>query len=160
MAEEFNDLTFGDETRRNGDYVAFSVDETASAGVSEGDAVALGEDGYLVAAGSDGAETETVGVLYTFQYYEEANGGPTRDYDRDATVKVGGTVKAEVDSNVSAGDMLEADDGTFVAIDSPSGDENYQAYSDAEEQVGGPRNESQHSEPERDGDHFAEVRLR
>lgn len=160
MAEEFNDLTFGDETRRNGDYVAFPVDETASAGLSEGDAVALGGDGYLVAAGGADAATETVGVLYTFQYFGDSTFGQEIDYDRDATVKVGGTVKAEVDQGVSAGDMLEANDGTFEAIDSPSGDENYQAYSDAEQQVGGPRNESQHVDPEREDDYFAEVRLR
>jgi len=162
MAEEFNDLTFGDETRRNGDYVAFPVDETASAGLSEGDAVALDEDGYLVAAGGADAATETVGVLYTFQYFGDSTFGQEIDYDRDATVKVGGTVKAEVAQGVSAGDMLEANDGTFEAIaaEDATGNENYQAYSDAEAQVGGPRNESQHVDPDREGDYFAEVRLR
>ena len=158
MAEEFNDLSFGDETRRNGDYVAFpvSADTAAEDEPDEGDVVAL-DDGNLVKAGSD---DNIIGVLYTYQYYEEANGGTTRDYDRDATVKVGGTVKAAVDSNVDAGDFLEATDGEFTAVGSPTGTENYQAYSDAEEQVGGPRNESQHVDPEREDDYFAEVRLR
>ena len=157
MAEEFNDLTFGDETRRNGDYVAFPVSSHEDE-PDEGDVVALDDDGNLVKADDD----NIIGVLYTYQYYEEANGGPTRDYDRDATVKVGGTVKAAVAEAVDAGDFLEASDGTFEAIEEGdvTGNENYQAYSDAEQQVGGPRNESQHVDPEREDDYFAEVRLR
>ena len=171
MAEEFNDLTFGDETRRNGDYVPFPVSEAESGGLSEGDVVAVdGETGNLVPAADGDA---IVGVLYTFQYFEQANAGEQIDYELDATVKVGGTVKAHVAQDVSAGDTLAAGlpedepesgdpdtTGVFEIGDADANVANYQALSDAEQQVGGPRPESQHSEPDRDGDYFAEVRLR
>ena len=168
MAEEFNDLSFGDETRRNGDYVSLPVDETESADAREGDAVGLDGDGNLVQANSEsGEEVEPIGVLYTYQYFEEANAGEQIDYDRDATVKVGGTVKAWVDDDVSAGDTLVAGDdsdggeeaGQFVTGTDDGSVGNFVAISDAASQTGGPRNESQHID-DRDGDHFAEVLLR
>jgi len=160
MAEEFNDLSFGDETRRNGDYVSVPVDSETDPAPQEGDAVGI-DDGVLVRA--DAAD-EAIGVLYTYQYFEEASAGEQIDYDRDATVKVGGTVKAEVvaegDGAVEAGDPLTIADGAFTSEGADGLDSaNYVAISDAEEQVGGPRNESQHID-DRDGDHFAEVLLR
>lgn len=160
MAEEFNDLSFGDETRRNGDYVSLPVDENASADAREGDAVGLDGDGYIVQAG-DGV-TGAIGVLYTYQYFEQANAGEQIDYDRDATVKVGGTVKAWVDDGVSAGDDLTVDatPGQFETGDGDNETANYVAIRDAAEQVGGPRNESQHIDDDRDGEYFAEVLLR
>lgn len=101
---DFEDLDFGDETRRNGDYVGLPHDQASGGAndVKEGQPVAIDPNGNIKKA-EDG--DTIVGVLYTYQYYGEDN---SIRQDREATVKTQGTVKAEVTQDASAGDSLAA----------------------------------------------------
>lgn len=142
---DFEDLGYGDETRRNGDYVGLPHDQDAgtTSAADEGEAVAIDGSGNIKQA-EDG--DNIVGVLYTYQYYHDADTGSTIDQDRDATVKTQGTVKAKVASSVEAGNSLNTDtdgssdagvfsevngsaDGPFVALQDATedADENYYA---------------------------------
>jgi len=135
LAPNFDDISYGDETRTNGDYVGLPHDE-ATDGVKEGQAVAL--DGTDIAAAAAG--DPVVGVLYTYQYYGDS-GGPsdpgTVDQDGPATVKTSGTVKAEVESTVAAGDALEAGVSTAGVFDTTDATDaemaNYVALTDAKQ---------------------------
>lgn len=145
MAQKnFDDLNYGDETRRHGDYVGLPHDqdqsETGSGSnndVREGEAVAVDSNGNIAKADIDGAGA-AIGVLYTYQYFQ--NEGQQVDQDRDATVKTQGTVKARVGSGVSAGDHLAAPatatSGTAGVLDASSSteDSNFVALSDARQQ--------------------------
>lgn len=150
---DYDDLSYGDETRRNGDYVSLPHDEEND-DVDEGAAVSF--DGTHLQAAADG--DALVGVLYTYQYAGDSGGAPQPEsnirQDRNATVKTSGTVKARVASDVSAGDALEPGvdtDGEFHTVDSASAEvANAVALSDAREQ------------DDADGDttYYAEVLLR
>jgi hypothetical protein len=133
LAPNFDDLTYGDETRRFGDYVGLPHDE-ADDGVPVGQAVHL--DGTDIAAAT-GSSDPVVGVLYTYRYTGDS-GGPADpgdvQQDAPATVKTKGTVKAEVESGVSAGDGLEAGtstNGVFDTAGSQANDHRAVALSDA-----------------------------
>lgn len=137
----YDDLDYGDETRHRGDYVGLPHDE-ANDGIEEG--AAVGFDGTKIVPADDA--NPAIGVLYTYQY-----AGNEVVQDRNATVKVGGTVKAQVAGTVSAGAHLGAADtssgetpGNFSATlgDATS---NFVALSDARAQ---------------DGKNYAEVLLR
>lgn len=114
----FEDLSPGDETRRNGDYVGLPHN---GADIVEGEFVDLGSDGIeaVTAPESD----DIVGVLYTYQYFHDADGGEKVDQERDATVKTSGTVKADVSgiTDAGAGDVLGAN-GEAVILSEPDDD--------------------------------------
>lgn len=147
---DFEDLGYGDETRRNGDYVGLPHDE-ASGGTSaadEGEAVAVDGSGNIKQA-EDG--DNIVGVLYTYQYFHEANAGDAIDQDREATVKTQGTVKAKVASTVSAGDSLNTD---------TAGASNAGVFSEVNGSADGPFVALQDATEDADGNYYAEVLLR
>jgi len=144
---DVGDLDFGDETRRNGDYVGLPHDE-ANDNVQEGEAVSFDGTHIQSCAGSD----PMVGVLYTYQYAGDSGGSPQPEsnivQDRNATVMTRGTVKAFVEDGVSAGDALTAggsNDGVFDTAGSQDVDAGPIALSDAVEEG---------------SDYYAEVLLR
>jgi len=129
---QYSDLGYGDETRKRGDYVGLPHDQDESNGsstaendVKPGQAVSIDAQGNIKQA-EDGENI--VGVLVDYQRFGDS-GGPddpgSIKQDENATVKVGGTVKAEVagaDSSapaVEAGDLLgiDTDDGTAGVLD-------------------------------------------
>lgn len=130
LAPNFDDIDYGDETRRNGDYVGLPHDE-ATDGVPEGQAVAL--DGTDIAAAASG--DPVVGVLFTYQYYTDNTGGQKVDQSAPATVKTSGTVKAEVESGVAAGDGLTITNaGVFDTAGTQAEDARAIALTDAKAQ--------------------------
>lgn len=148
----YDDLDYGDETRTHGDYVGLPHDEDTD-GVPEGQAVSF--DGTTIVAASAGEPV--VGVLYTYQYYTDNTGGETVDQGRNATVKTSGTVKAEVESTVAAGDALEAGvttAGVFDTSDATDSEQaNFIALSDARQQDNDNPNGGT-------GEYYAEVLIR
>lgn len=128
---DFSGLDYGDETRRNGDYVGIAHDQGGNIEGSprRGQAVTIDGSGNIVAA-ADASGDAVVGVLANYPRAGDS-GGPSDPAPitggQPATVKTSGTVKAEVDSDVSAGDelgvgatsagVLDADGGTsYVAL--------------------------------------------
>jgi hypothetical protein len=140
---DFDDLDYGDETRRNGDYVGLPHDQDQSNGssdatndVAEGMAVTVDAQGNIAAA-EDGENV--VGVLYTYQYYEDGQTGESIDQDRNATVKTQGTVKAYVASDTAAGEALAPDStnedaGVLANTNGSANTSNIVALSDAKQQ--------------------------
>src|SRR6056297_983963 len=99
---QFSDLGYGDETRRNGDYVGLPHDQDDGAtdkNVLPGHAVRIDGDGVISRADGTG---DAVGVLANYERSGDS-GGPDDpgdiDQDQNANVKVGGVVKAEVDDD-------------------------------------------------------------
>lgn len=134
----YGDLSYGDETRRNGDYVSLPHDE-ANNTVKEGEAVTVNSSGDIIRATNGDT---VVGVLYELPRSGDS-GGPSDpapvEQDSEATVKVAGTVKAVVESTVEAGEPLgiggtsgvfaDPDDGTAT----PGPTANFIALSGANE---------------------------
>ncbi len=152
---DFDDLDYGDETRRHGDYVGIPHDQDQSNGsstsdndVDEGHAVHVDSQGNIAKANEGEA---VVGVLYTYQYFGEGQPGTIKQ-DREATVKTSGTVKAYVESGINAGDPLEAGVTTNGVFDTSNATDsemaNYVALTDAVE------------DPANSGDYYAEVLIR
>jgi hypothetical protein len=110
----YDSLTYGDETRDSGDTVGLPHDEDSD-GVPVGQAVMFDGSTIAAATGTD----PIVGVLSNYPVYGEDN---TVDQDQDATVKTAGTVKAEVESGVSAGDGLDAGTSTNGVFDTAADD--------------------------------------
>jgi len=106
----YEGLNAGDETRRNGDYVGVSHDETND-NVDEGELVTINSSGVLKAAGGDTSAVDVAGVLYTYQYAGDSGGAPQPDsnivQDRDATVKTSGTVIADLSAQETGADTVE-----------------------------------------------------
>jgi hypothetical protein len=130
----FGDLSYGDETRRNGDYVGLPHDE-ASNTVKTGEAVRVNGSGNIVRADATG---DAVGILSNFERSGDS-GGPSDpapiDQDQDANVKVGGVVKAVVESDVSAGEYLTPGNSTDGVLDNnaPDTESRFLALTDAVE---------------------------
>lgn len=134
---QFSDLGYGDETRRFGDYVGLPHDQD-SGGVNDvlpGQVVSVGS-GVIKQAG-DGTEA-AIGVLSNYDRSGDS-GGPddpgSIDQDQNANVKVGGVVKAEVESDVSEGEYLVAGDETtgVLSNSAPDTESRFLALSDAVE---------------------------
>lgn len=126
----YEGLNAGDETRRNGDYVGLPHDE-ATDEIDEGELVT--HDGTDISPVSDVSDTgsDIFGVLYTYQYSGDSGGAPQPDsnieQDSDATVKVSGTVVADLSSfSVSAGDALGPHGEVLVLRPSDSGSGHYE----------------------------------
>lgn len=129
LERNFDELTYGDPTRQSGDYVGLPHDE-------ENDEIPVGRavtfDGSIIAE-CTGDTDSLVGVLSNYPVYGENN---TVDQDQDATIKTHGTVKAEVESDVSAGDALtagETTDGVFDTQETETQDASAVALSDAKQ---------------------------
>ena len=132
VTADFDDINYGDEAHRNGDYVGLPHDQDGD-GVLEGQAVMHDGVDLAKATGTD----PIVGVLSNYAYYTDNTGGHTVDQDAPATVKTRGTVKAEVESTVSAGDGLDAGTTTNGVFDTAGDDAdlvNAVALTDAKEQ--------------------------
>lgn len=115
---DFDDLSYGDETRRHGDYIGVPHD-FASGGTSaplEGQAVSIDGSGNIKKY--ENGEV-FLGVLHTYNYYYDPSSGPTVDPDKDATVKVSGTVKAEVSNDT--GNSLDVAPGDALGVDTTNG---------------------------------------
>jgi hypothetical protein len=130
---DFSGLSYGDETRRNGDYVGIAHSEGGSieGAVRRGQPVVI--SGGVIAAASDTSGDAVVGVLSNYPRAGDS-GGPSDPAPitggQPATVKTSGTVKAEVDSAVSAGDVLGVN--ASGVLDDSAGT-SYVALSDAVE---------------------------
>lgn len=112
---QFSDLSYGDETRRFGDYVALPHDE-ANNEVKTGEVVRVNGSGNVVRADGTG---DAIGVLSNFERAGDS-GGPSDpapiEQDQPANIKLGGVVKAVVDDDVSAGEYLTAGDTAAGAL--------------------------------------------
>lgn len=130
---DYDDLDYGDETRGEAVQTVGLPHDEASDGLVEGQAVSFNGT-KLVAADENNAP---IGVLYTYQYYGENN---SIRQDRNATVLVGGKVKAQVESDVVAGENLDnanvGTDGETAGNFSNGGDQtsNFLALTDAQQQ--------------------------
>jgi len=142
MAELNTGLDAGDETRHHGDYVGFphpvpdetNIDDISSNGPVEGELVTHdGTDIASVTFDSSGNVVEDIlGVLYTYQYYGDSQYGPFVRGDRDATVKLDGTVVVDFsafadDANASvptAGDIVGPNGEIVVLTDASSNADN------------------------------------
>jgi len=114
---DFSGLGYGDETRRHGDYVGLPHGDGGSVTGSVRPGQAVMVDGGVVAQ-ADGTTAVTIGVLSNYPRAGDS-GGPSDPSPitagQPANVKTSGTVKAEVDSAVSAGDELTPAAGVFEA---------------------------------------------
>lgn len=117
-SDDFGDLSYGDETRRNGDYVGLPHDQD-SGGTSDvlvGQAVSVDGSGNIKQM--ENGDT-FVGVLQNYQRFGDSGGRAdpgTIDQDRDATVKTQGTAKVEVASDVVAGEALGVGSGGTAGV--------------------------------------------
>lgn len=145
------DVDPGDETHRYGDRVPLPHDEE-SGGVNApepGEAVALDGNGNIKQAEQG---DNIVGVLKTYPYYGDSQNRQI-DQDQPATVKLQGSLKANVKAGVTAGTELGAPDeanGAAKGELGPASDTNtegqhFVALGDAFTE---------------DGDEYAEVMLR
>ena len=139
MAYEVNydDLDYGDETRGEAVQTVGLPHDEATDGLVEGQAV--GFNGTKIVAAD--ASNPAIGVLYTYQYYGDSSGsGPQVRQDRNATVAVGGKIKAQVEGDVTAGSALTTPDtgGTETAgnfgVDNADDSSNFTALTDAKQQ--------------------------
>jgi hypothetical protein len=159
--DDFGDLSYGDETRRDGDHVGLPHDQQSggTSDVRPGQAVSIDGSGNIKQA-EDG--DVVVGVLQNYQRAGDS-GGPADpapiQQDREATVATRGVVKVEVSNDtgnsldVSAGDELGVDgtDGVAGVLDSGGSPEtDYIALTDATED----------DRPDGTTAHYAEVLLR
>lgn len=130
---DYDDLDYGDETRGEAVQTVGLPHDESTDGLAEGQAV--GFNGTKLVAAD--ANNPAIGVLYTYQYYGENN---SIRQDRNATVLVGGKVKAQVESDVTAGSPLTTPDtaGTETAgnlgADGADDSSNFTALSDARSQ--------------------------
>jgi len=147
---DYDDLDYGDEVRGEALQTVGLPHDEETDGIPVGAVVSM--DGDVIKPAPAGEE---VGVLYAYQVAGEgtpSDPAPVRQ-DRKATVAVGGKLKVQVGSGVSAGDQLESDgSGTLVsaAAGTHSG---YVALSAARPQDNDNPNGS-------GGEHYAEVLLR
>lgn len=142
---DYDDLDYGDEVRGEALQTVglpHNTNEDGSGGPDEGQPVAwdesAGSDGAIVAADAS-AGLEAIGVLYTYNYYgDSSRDGPYIRTDRNATVAVGGKVKARMDSSgiepgpVTA-DATSGSAGTFNASDADDSS-NFAALSTSQQQ--------------------------
>jgi hypothetical protein len=148
----YDELDYGDETRGEGVQTVGLPHDEASDGVPVGAAVSF--DGTKIVAADE--NHPPIGVLYTYQFHGENN---AVRQDRNATVLVAGKVKAQVESDVEAGDMLDnanvATDGETAGNLSNGGDQtsSFVALTDAQQQDNGNPNGA-------GGESYAEVLVR
>lgn len=129
---DYDELDYGDEVRGEAlQTVGLPHGSTQASDLPEGTAVAWDSGADEIVAATDG--DDVIGVLYTYQYYGENNSIRT---DRNATVAVGGKVKARCHDDVVVGAVAVGANGADGELESSaaSPESNFTALSDAQAQ--------------------------
>jgi hypothetical protein len=130
---DYDDLDYGDETRGEAlQTVGLPHGSTAASDLPEGTAVTWDETNEEIIAATDG--DDVIGILYTYKYYED-DGLQIRT-DRNATVAVGGKVKARVHTDVVPGAVAAGTNGDDGELESTAAttESNFTALSGSQSQ--------------------------